>query len=129
MRLNASAILAGLLAFSPLVSAELVCYDGGGTWGAEPWVIEALTLIDGWCESLGRRFFPPNHQEKRCYDAQNGKAKVQLRMKNGRSSDQILEPSTCKTLLQEIVHRCDRGGRDDTTDGWRPRADPGSGCD
>ncbi|PGH12633.1 hypothetical protein AJ79_04131 [Helicocarpus griseus UAMH5409] len=128
-------LLTTALAISQQVSAaatlerrdDAKCYSGGGKWGNEDQKAEARTKARECCNEIGTVIVPTNTQLKRCVDYSNGK--IQFRIKNGFGHDQTLNPVNCSVALNLFVYLCERGGYDDTSKGWRGRADPGEGCD
>ncbi|KAH7122568.1 hypothetical protein B0J11DRAFT_569361 [Dendryphion nanum] len=121
-------VIASSLAFAGNTAAY-TCYSDGFAWNSAQ-RLDALALVDGWCNKLGRRYFAGGEQVKECIGSfDNGRNKLQLRIKNGLSGGTFLEPNTCRAQMNPIVNGCARGGYEDNANGWRPRVDPGTGCD
>ncbi|KAF2647342.1 hypothetical protein K491DRAFT_723522 [Lophiostoma macrostomum CBS 122681] len=118
------------LAFACNAAAGYYCYDGGFAWN-DAQRLAALDLAHGWCNKLGRRVFNGGEQVKECLEKYNNNPNqfLEVRIKNGLSGQALLEPAACIAAMDPIIHGCDRGGEDDSTNGWRPRVDPGTGCD
>ncbi|KAJ6004263.1 hypothetical protein N7499_000332 [Penicillium canescens] len=135
MHFQALPVLAAVLALPNPVFGKVSCYtSGSAVWssasGDDYNRSEAAHAIDIWCNDIAPSTFKGGQQVKQCLEVDIGYApNVMLRMKNGKSGDAVLEIDTCKKLLKDIVDSCERGGQDDDSDGWRPRADPGNGCD
>ncbi|PVH98535.1 hypothetical protein DM02DRAFT_630159 [Periconia macrospinosa] len=106
------------------VAAESKCYDDGGSWSN---INEAQQKTDSWCEAYGNANYGPGSQIKTCVPYSGGK--IMIRMKNGAGTTQWLDKTQCQAMLLYFIYYCAHGGRDDSSPGWRPRADPGEGCD
>ncbi|KAJ5135674.1 uncharacterized protein N7515_004952 [Penicillium bovifimosum] len=128
-------VLAAVLALSNPVFGAVKCYKSGSSvWssnrGDDYNRSQAARAIDKWCNDIAPSTFKGGQQVKRCLEVDVSYApNVMLRMKNGKSGKAVLQVDTCKKLLKNIVDSCDKGGEDNDTNGWRPRADPGTGCD
>ncbi|KAL5359473.1 hypothetical protein BJX96DRAFT_183780 [Aspergillus floccosus] len=130
MRFQAIPVLAAVLALPHAVFGEVKCYDSGSApWSNYEGRSAAARGIDDWCNDIAPSTFSGGQQVKQCLEVDYFIPNVMLRMKNGKSDDAVLEVDECKKLLKDIVDTCDGGGADDDSDGWRPRADPGVGCD
>ncbi|KAF2647341.1 hypothetical protein K491DRAFT_784787 [Lophiostoma macrostomum CBS 122681] len=109
------------------VAAGLTCYDSGSTWGSDAQKNDAKQKGYDWCATYGDANYGSGSQAKSCVSYSGGK--IMFRMKNGASTTQYLDKTQCGAMLLNYILTCPKGGYDDTTDGWRPRADPGIGCD
>lgn len=102
-------------------TAAYYCYQNGWAWDHTQ-QLAAIDLVSQWCDAQDRRLFPIGYQFKTCDDKyDNGKHKLEIRMSNGFSTQQVLEADDCRAALNPIVLNCGQGGADDASIGWRGR--------
>ena len=119
MKFNIIAILTAFLVFSQVDAVNVKCYSGGGKWGTEKQKHEASGKADAWCTKLGVHSFKAWEQKKSCVSYSGGK--IMFRLGVGRTGGLAISPNRCWAMMTNIILGCERGGADDSSNGWRPR--------